>query len=64
MQYTKQEIEQIVTQLRQIKINNVPVFLAHIDEVDSPYYKVYVDAGISIARFEFKKAPEQETSHE
>lgn len=64
MQYTEQGVEQIVAQLRQIKIHNVPVFLAHIDEVDSPYHKVYVDAGISTARFEFKKAPEQEVKDE
>lgn len=61
MKYTEAQIEEIADQLMRIRIDGVPVFIALIQEVDGPYHKIYVDAGVTVARFEFEKAPEQES---
>ena len=62
MKYTGQEIEQIVDQLRAVKINGSPVFIAWIDDVETVYHTILLDIGMGIQTLEFEKAPESTES--
>lgn len=61
MKYTEEQIEEIADQLMRIRVNGKLVFIAMIEDVSGPYHKIYVDAGETVARFEFEKA--QEVQH-
>lgn len=58
MTYTEAEIEEIANQLMRIKVNGERVFIAIIEDTSGPYHKIYVDAGVTVARFEFLRADE------
>ncbi len=55
-------MEEIITQLWNIKINGQPVFIVIPDETDRPYHTLYVDSGPTSAVLEFEKAEEKQTS--